>query len=139
MLNKEIDWQNALESAKSWYSEMQNIKADSFDNGKTLSLFVSNGKGDDGLWIQISKEQVFEAADMYHQAKMEQISDEYAHFEMDKPASAEQEIAFAKHLLENDREQDARMWICDDELVDNIKEKLKDETAQEQIQKVRRR
>lgn len=116
--------------AKKYY-EMSGFKTQK-GFGSTLELFVSNGKGDDGVWVEVSEDEILNRVTDYFNLISERIADEYAHFEMDKPASDEQEEKFVIHSLQNGTpKEELGIWLGYnrvDEIIEKHKETINDAT-----------
>lgn len=113
------------------YYEMSGFKTQK-GFGSTLELFVSNGKGDDGVWVEVSEDEILNRVTDYFNLISERIADEYAHFEMDKPASDEQEEKFVIHSLQNGTpKKELGIWLGYnrvDEIIEKHKETINDAT-----------
>lgn len=113
------------------YYEMNGFKT-SKEFTSNLELFISNGKGDDGIWVEVSEDEILDRAIDYHNSISERIADEYAHFEMDKPASDEQEEKFVIHSLQNGTpKEELGIWLGYnrvDEIIEKHKETINDAT-----------
>lgn len=95
-----------LQKAKKYFEEYNDFKTELDFKTNELRLFVSNGKGDDGLWIAISDKEKEEAAQLYDEIREEscneEITNDYGVFltRENLVASDEAEIAYVKDLLE---------------------------------------
>lgn len=113
------------------YYEMSGFKTQK-GFGSTLELFVSNGKGDDGVWVEVSENEILNSVTDYFNSISERIADEYAHFEMDKPVSDEQEEKFVIHSLQNGTpKEELGIWLGYnrvDEIIEKHKKTINDAT-----------
>lgn len=91
-----------IEKAEKYFKEYNDFKTELDFKTSELRLFVSNGKGDDGLWIAISDKEIKEAAQFYDEIIGEEMAGDYYSFLIQKnfEPSDEAEIAYVKDLLE---------------------------------------
>ena len=130
-IKKEALLDNGFISCAQKYYEMNGFKTQK-GFGSNLQLFVSNGKGDDGVWVEVSTDEMIEKARDYCDLISERIAEQYAHFEMDEPASEEQEEKFVIYSLQNGTpREELEIWLGDDridEIIEKHKETINDAT-----------
>lgn len=113
-----------LKYAQKWFSEELGYTTQ-IANG-TIELFVSNGKGDDGHWIGISKNEIDMVVDDYQQLVSERAADEYMDFMKanDLNPSKETELEYAKYLLKENRRNDALDYVDDEEELQTLEAEI---------------
>lgn len=114
-----------LKYASKWFSEELGYKTQLAND--TVELFVSNGKGDDGHWIGISKNEIEMAVDDYQQLMSEQAAEEYMDFMKanDLNPSKETELEYAKYLLKENRRNDALDYVDDEKELQMLEDEIK--------------
>lgn len=115
-----------IDLAQKWFDEEMGYMTRIAYDKSTIEIFVSNGKGGDGHWVGISKNEIEMAVDDYQQLISEQAAEEYMDFMKanDLNPSKETELEYAKYLLKENRRNDALDYVDDEEELQTLEAEI---------------